>query len=449
MPVERETIARLLALASVIGIGVASAVAKKPPAPPAPPAPPKPTGRLLIRVTQPITIETTINGRSVTITQQGVEIELPYGTYTIVVPKQVDQYVFQGATALYSKVSWRVANDMVEIAIDFRSVTDVLQLVYAKMVTPPTPPPTGAPSGIIARMGIDTVNTTVIAKVFVVATRGTTPITAEVTCEIDGMKQTKTITITELNREYELDFSFTVTESGTYTVTASGVLRNAYGEYSLPPMMSTISVTVYKPFTITIRAVADGREVSVPVTGLFPSGSWRTPFEIEITSALRGKVLTFEAPYSIDVGGVPYVLAAVENGEITQIGDNRAQFKVLADRSKTVTLSYARKRWLKAWIQGEKGNIYVWDCWYDTEKRKLYVDLTVEPGTELSSAAIIVKDFPTHGFLCKSGITGHQVVECDVKYTWYMNYGVAIAAIFRWGTWQEVLLIRRDEIRFV
>jgi len=250
----------------------------------------------------------------------------------------------------------------------------VASAVKAKKPPAAPPPPVKVPAGAVTRMGIDTVDSTVVVKVFVVATRGATPITASITCELDGQRQTKTITITELNREYELDFSFTVTESGTYTVTASGILRNAYGQYSLPPMSATISVTVYKPFTITIRATADGKEIRVPVTGLFPKGSWETPFEIEVTSGLYGKLLTFEAPYRVILASEPYALEAVENGVLGEIIGEKRRFSVLADKPKTVVLKYRKVSYLAKWASRD-AYVIVYDAWHRTEWRGSVVEV--------------------------------------------------------------------------
>jgi len=104
--------------------------------------------------------------------------------------------------------------------------------------------PTAKPMGMLSlRLGYDPATLSVVARVGVVATRGATPITAEITCSLDGMKQSKTITITELNKEYTVEFRFSVPAEGqTVTVTVSGVLRNPYGEYSLPPTSRSLTL---------------------------------------------------------------------------------------------------------------------------------------------------------------------------------------------------------------
>ena len=151
---------------------------------------------------------------------------------------------------------------------------------------PPAPPT--SPTGSMSLEALAT-EKTIVARVTVTATAGTLPVTAEVHCMVDSAEDVKSVTITELGKGYTVEFTFPVTESGTYTIKAWAVLRNAVGETTVGPQWQTIPVEVYKPFTITVRAVADSTEVKVTVIGEYPSGTYTTPFEITITEDLKDK----------------------------------------------------------------------------------------------------------------------------------------------------------------
>lgn len=316
---------------------------------------------------------------------------------------------------------------------------------------PPAPPE--SPTGSIALEALAT-ERTVTAKVTIRASAGTLPITAEVHCTLDSAEKTETVTITELNKDYTVEFSFPVTESGTYTVRAWAVLKNVVGETTVGPQWQTIPVEVYKPFTITVRAMADSTEVNVDVIGEFPTGTYTTPFEITITEDLRDKVLTFKFPSRVDVNGIEYTLTSVSNGSIISAEDQYTIVKVLADTAKEVVAYYTKveARWY--WSEGAYGQIYVWDCWYERATKTVYVDLTVIPGRtgkdyDMVSATVIAKDTPHHGFLYASGITGHRLIKFTIKYDWYIDYGVEIDAQWRYGGMSPAITIRRSEIREV
>ena len=233
---------------------------------------------------------------------------------------------------------------------------------------PPTPPE--SPAGSIALEALTT-ERTVIAKVTVRASAGTLPITAEVHCTFDSAEKTETVTITELGKDYTVEFSFPVTESGTYTVKAWAVLRNAVGEATVGPQWQTIPVEVYKPFTITVRAVADSTEVKVTVIGEYPSGTYTTPFEITITEDLKGKGLGFWFPAVIELDGVRYEIASVTNGYIDKVEADRALVRFLADEAKEVVVRYSESAALAQWSSGRGSWVKVWDAWYREEKKLL------------------------------------------------------------------------------
>ena len=290
------------------------------------------------------------------------------------------------------------------------------------------------------------------ATVTVNATRGTLPITAEIHCSLDSEEQFKTITINELNKNYPVDFIFEVTESGTYTAKAWAVLSNVVDKVTIGPVQDTVHVEI--PFMIRVRAYADTTEVGVPVTGLYPSGSWTTPFSIKVTEEFKDKVLSFKFPQTIYYGGQKYGITSVSNGYISSIEGGYAIVNVLADIAKEVSVYYTKQAAKWVFDQGRYGKIYVWDCWYERTTKTVYVDITVVPGTtgtdyDLTSATIVAKDSPYHGFIYASGIVGHKLVKFTIKYDWYIDYGVEIDANWRYGGSTVAITIRRSGIREV
>ena len=209
-----------------------------------------------------------------------------------------------------------------------------------------------------------------------------------------------------------------------------------------------------KSSTIAVRAVANSAEVNVVVIGGFPTGTYTTPFEIAITEDLRGKVLTFRFPSKVDVDGIKYTLTSVSNGSIVSVEDQYTVVKVPADAVKEVVVHYTKidAKWY--WSEGEHGQIYVRDCWYERKTKTVYVDLTVIPGrtgedNDMVSATIAAKNTPHHGILYASGITGHRLVKFTIKHDRHIDYGVEIGAQRGYGGITPVITIKRSEIREV
>ena len=226
---------------------------------------------------------------------------------------------------------------------------------------PPAPPT--SPTGSMSLEALAT-EKTIVARVTVTATAGTLPVTAEVHCAVDSVEDVETVTITELNKGYTVEFTFPVSP-GTYTVKAWAILRNVVGEVTVGPQWQT--VYVYAPFTITVRAVADSTEVSVSAEGAYPTGTYDTPFDISVTEDLKDKVLAFWFPANIELAGIKYGIDTVTNGWIDRVEADKALVKFLADEAKEVVVKYSESPALAQWSSSKGSWIKVWDAWYREE----------------------------------------------------------------------------------
>ena len=204
--------------------------------------------------------------------------------------------------------------------------------------------------------------------------------------------------------------------------------------------------------TLSVKAVADSKELSIDVEG-YEGGMWTTPFEEEV---VKGKVTGYLVPEKVTVDYLTYRLSSVEGGTISVVGAGKALIKVLADSDKTVVIRYVQVRPEEPkWVCdfGRQGKIKVYDVWYDRERKVLGVDIEVVCGTtgsevDLVGADIIASDFPSRGTYVNGSVgCGRRLVTDTIKYEWYFDYGIVISAKWRYGGATVALTIRNEEIR--
>lgn len=115
----------------------------------------------------------------------------------------------------------------------------------------PAPPPEYQPAGEL-QLQVEVVqgywgypDATLVATVTVTATKGTLPIECVVKLSATNLPQTsKTVTISELNTPYTVEFTWSAPEGTTETVTAEALFKNEYGEYRAGPVTKTVEIPV-------------------------------------------------------------------------------------------------------------------------------------------------------------------------------------------------------------